>query len=187
MTATPAFERHAVATPKSEGPKNSNAKANAAPKAAVTVYGPPALLDEPVETVVAAAVIVPQATLNIKVLTASSDQTLALFSGTELLVTTELHPAHPGDTLTFSCPVAPGEHALKVVLYRGDKTILMHKEKNSALRAEGANTMEIRVNRHAKMLVKHETSLEVVWPSSTDSSTEVANPDFKLAGSLSLR
>jgi hypothetical protein len=47
--------------------------------------------------------------------------------------------------------------------------------------------MEIRVNRRAKMLVKHETSLEVVWPSSADSSTEVANPDFKPAGSLSLR
>jgi serine/threonine protein kinase len=187
MTATPAFERHAAATPKSEGLKGSNAMAVPAPKAAVTVYGPPALLDEPVETVVAAAEIVPQATLNIRVLTATSDQTLAIFSGTELLVTTELHPAHPGDTLKFSCPITPGEHALKVVLYRGDKTILMHKERNSALRAEGANNMEIRVNRRAKMLVKHETSLEVVWPSSADSSTEVANPDFKPAGSLSLR
>ena len=187
MTATPAFERSAVSVSKSEAAKSTNVKADAAPKAAVTVYGPTALLNEPVETVVAPAVIVPQATLNIKVSAAASDQTLAIFSGKELLVTTELHPAHQGDTLKFSCPITPGAHALKVVLYRGDKTILVHKEKTSEMLTEGANTMEIRVNRHAKMLVKHETSLEVVWPSSADSSTEVANPDFKPAGSLSLR
>jgi serine/threonine protein kinase len=184
MSVTPAFERHAVSGLKPDAGKN--AKAEATPKESVTVYGPPALASEPVETVVAAAVIVPQATLNIKVVAAASDQTLAIFSGTELLVTTALHP-HQGETLKFSCPITPGAHALKVVLYRGDKTILVHKEKTSELQPSGANSMEIRVNRHAKMLVKHETSLEVVWPSGTDSSTEVANPDFKPAGSLSLR
>ncbi len=97
----------------------------------------------------------------------STDQTLAIYSGDELLLTTPLQPAHLGDTLRFNCPISAGEHALRVVLYRGDKTVLMHKENNSELHADGTNNMQVRVNRKAKMLVKHETSLEVVWPSST--------------------
>jgi hypothetical protein len=98
-----------------------------------------------------------------------------------------LQPAHLGDTLRFNCPITAGEHALRVVLYRGDKTVFMHKENNSELHADGTNTMEVRVNRRSKMLVKHETSLEVVWPSSTASSSTATNPGFKPAGALALR
>jgi hypothetical protein len=35
--------------------------------------------------------------------------------------------------------------------------------------------------------VKHETSLEVVWPSTTTSSSAEANQGFKPAGALALR
>jgi hypothetical protein len=37
------------------------------------------------------------------------------------------------------------------------------------------------------MLVKHETSLEVVWPSSTAATALMNNPGFKPAGGLALR
>jgi hypothetical protein len=47
--------------------------------------------------------------------------------------------------------------------------------------------MEVHVNRKSKMLVKHETSLEVVWPSRTAASSAEANPGFKPAGALALR
>jgi hypothetical protein len=75
---------------------------------------------------------------------------------------------------------------LKVVLYRGDKTVYLHKENNAELHADGTNTMEVRVNRKSKMLLKHETSLEVVWPSTT-SSSNTTNLAFKPAGALALR
>jgi hypothetical protein len=42
------------------------------------------------------------------------------------------------------------------------------------------------VNRKSKMLLKHETSLEVVWPSSTASSA-IGLPQGKPAGALALR
>ena len=89
--------------------------------------------------------------------------------------------------MRFNCPITAGEHSLRVVLYRADKTVFMRKENNSELHADGTNTMEVKVNRKSKMLLKHETSLEVVWPSSTASSSLVSSPGFKPAGALSLR
>jgi hypothetical protein len=47
--------------------------------------------------------------------------------------------------------------------------------------------MEVRVNRKSKMLLKHETSLEVIWPSNTTSSSNYTNLGFKPAGALALR
>ena len=116
-----------------------------------------------------------------------TDQTLEIYSGNELLLTTPLQSAHLGDTLRFNCPITAGEHSLRVVLYRADKTVFMRKENNSELHADGTNTMEVKVNRKSKMLLKHETSLEVVWPSSTASSSLVSSPGFKPAGALALR
>jgi hypothetical protein len=114
-----------------------------------------------------APAVVPQTTLRIDIVAGVQDQTLAIYSGNELLVTTPLQPAHLGDTLRFNCPIPAGEHVLRVVLYRGDKTVFMHKENKSELHPDGTNTMEVHVNRRSRMLVKHQTSLEVVWPSST--------------------
>jgi hypothetical protein len=98
-----------------------------------------------------------------------------------------LKPEQMGDTLRFNCSIVAGEHALRVVLYRADKTVFMHKENKSELHVDGANTMEVHVNRKSKMLVKHETSLEVVWPSTTASSSAEAIQGFKPAGALALR
>ena len=130
---------------------------------------------------------VAQTMLHIDIVSGVTDQTLAIYSGDELLLTTPLQPEHLGDTLRFNCPISAGEHALRVVLYRGDKTVLMRKENNSELHADGTNNMQVRVNRKAKMLVKHETSLEVVWPSSTAATMLTNNPGFKPAGGLALR
>jgi hypothetical protein len=45
-------------------------------------------------------------------------------------------------------------------------------EKNGLgeIRLDGTNTLTIRVSRRSKLLVKHETALEVTWPTA-------ANPD----------
>ena len=134
-----------------------------------------------------AAPVAPQTTLHIDIVSSVADQTLAVYSGDELLLTTPLRPDHLGDTLRFNCPITAGEHALKVVLYRGDKTVYLHKENKAELRPDGTNAMEVRVNRKSKMLLKHETSLEVIWPSNTTSSSNYTNLGFKPAGALALR
>ena len=152
------------------------------------VYGPSMLAIASVMETEPAQPAVEQTTLSINIVSAVAEQTtLAVFSGDELLLTTPLKPEQVGDTLRFNCPIVAGEHALRVVLYRADKTVFMQKKNKSELHADRANTMEVHVNRKAKMLVKHETSLEVVWPSRTASSSAEAIQGFKPAGALALR
>jgi len=108
--------------------------------------------------------------LHIDVVSDVIDNTLAVYSDDDLVLTTSLEPAHRGDTLRFNCPISTGDHVLRVILYHGDKEVVVQKENNSELRAGGTNSMEVHVNRRSKMLVKHQTSLEIVWPSRTLSS-----------------
>jgi serine/threonine protein kinase len=185
LVATPAFERHAVTAVKPSTPRNS-ANKTAALKSSLPVVSP-SLLATP--TLVKAPVPAPvsHTTLRIDIQSGVTDQTLEIYSGSELLLTTPLQSAHLGDTLRFNCPIIAGEHSLRVVLYRADKTVFMQKENNSELHADGTNTMEVRISKKSKMLVKHETSLEVVWPSSTASSSLISSPGFKPAGALALR
>jgi serine/threonine protein kinase len=184
LMTTPAFERHAVVPTKSQPARPSASKSAAALKSSLPAYLPGMMAPSLVKT---PAPAVAQTMLHIDIVSGVTDQTLAIYSGDELLLTTPLQPEHLGDTLRFNCPISAGEHALRVLLYRGDKTVLMHKENNSELHADGTNNMQVRVNRRAKMLVKHETSLEVVWPSSTAATMLTNSPGFKPAGGLALR
>ena len=189
IVVTRAFEQHTVPTaaklraPKAPAPKQQpSALKTTLP--VVAASGVTATLEPLVKP---AAPVIPQTTLHIAIVSGVTDQTLAIYSGEELLLTTPLQSQHLGDTLRFNCPIPAGEHALRVVLYRADKSVALKKENNSELHVDGANTMEVRVNRKSKMLLKHETSLEVVWPSSTNSSSLRTNLGFKPAGALSLR
>jgi serine/threonine protein kinase len=182
------FERHGATGTKAHQLSRQAAAKSAAALDNLPVYGPgmPAILTVAETAPVKAAVA--HATLRINIVSEVTEQTtLAVFSGDELLLTTPLKPEQVGDTLRFNCPIVAGEHALRVVLYRPDKTVFMHKENKSELHTDGANTMEVHVNRKSKMLVKHETLLEVVWPSTTTSSSAEANQGFKPAGALALR
>jgi serine/threonine protein kinase len=105
--------------------------------------------------------------LHVDIVSGVADEVISIYVGDELLLTTPLQAAHLGDTLRFDCPIAPGEHAFRVVLSRADETILVEKSSTSLIRAEGSNFLGVHVTRRAKMLVKHESSLEVVWPSTT--------------------
>jgi len=183
------FERHSatVAKPRQVS-RQAATKSVAALPESLPVYGPSMLATVPVVEMVPARPAVEQTTLRINIVSEVTEQTtLAVFSGDELLLTTPLKPEQIGDTLRFNCPIVAGEHALRVVLYRADKTVFMHKENKSELHGDGADTMEVHVNRKSKMLVKHETSLEVVWPSRTASSSAEAIQGFKPAGALALR
>jgi serine/threonine protein kinase len=183
------FERHAATVAKARQlSRQAATKSAAALPETLPVYGPSMLTVVPVVETTPVKSAVEQTTLRINIVSAVTEQTtLAVFSGDELLLTTPLKPQQVGDTLRFNCPIVAGEHALRVVLYRADKTVFMQKENKSELHADGANTMEVHVNRKSKMLVKHETSLEVVWPSRTASSSAEAIQGFKPAGALALR
>jgi len=183
------FERHAAARPKARQlSRQAATKSAAALPETLPVYGPSMPEIVPVVESLSTKPAVEQTTLRINIVSAVTEQTtLAVFSGDELLLTTPLKPEQIGDTLRFNCPIVAGEHALRVVLYRADRTVFMHKENKSELHGDGANTMEVHVNRKSKMLVKHETSLEVVWPSRTASSSAEAIQGFRPAGGLALR
>jgi Protein kinase domain len=161
-----AIQRHPLSVTKSQPARPASAKSPTLTHNLLPADGASLPVSSPVVKALVPAVI-PQTTLRIDIVSGVKDQTLAIYSGDELLLTTPLQPAHLGDTLRFNCPITAGQHALRVVLYRGDKTVLINKENNSELHADGTNTMEVHVNRRSKMLVKHETSLEVMWPSST--------------------
>jgi hypothetical protein len=187
VMADQGFEGHGATATKVHQLSRQAAK-TAAALDNLPVYEPgmPAIL--PLAETAPAKAAVAHATLRIDIVSEVTEQTtLAVFSGDELLLTTSLKPEQVGDTLRFNCPMVAGEHALRVVLYRPDKTVFMHKENKSELHTDGANTMEVHVNRKSKMLVKHETLLEVVWPSTTTSSSAEANQGFKPAGALALR
>lgn len=188
VTADQEFERHGATVAKAHQLSRQAAKSTAIALDNLPVYGPGMAAILPAANAAPAKAAVAQATLHINIVSEVTEQTtLAVFSGDELLLMTPLKPEQIGDTLRFNCPIVAGEHALRVVLYRADKTVFMHKENKSELDADGANTMEVHVNRKSKMLVKHETSLEVVWPSTTTSSSAEANQGFKTAGALALR
>jgi serine/threonine protein kinase len=189
VTSNQGFEPHGLTAVKTRQlSKHAATKSAAIIPETLPVYGPSMAEIVPVVETAPVKPAVTQTTLRINIVSVVTEQTtLAVFSGDELLLTTPLKPEQVGDTLRFNCPIVAGEHALRVVLYRADKTVFMHKENTSELHGDGANTMEVHVNRKSKMLVKHETSLEVVWPSRTAASSAEAIPGFKPAGALALR
>jgi serine/threonine protein kinase len=111
-----------------------------------------------------------QTSLNIAVVSDVGGETLAIYSDDNLLLTTPLESAHRGDTLRFNCPLEAGDHVLRVTVFHGAKEIVAQKENSSELHADGSNTMEVRINRRSRMLVKHQIALEIVWPSRSLSS-----------------
>lgn len=112
-----------------------------------------------------------QTSLNIAVVSEVEGVTLAVYSDDDLLLKTQLEAAHRGDTLRFDCPIATGDHLLRVTVYHGAKEVVAQKENNSELRAAGANTLEVHVSRRSRMFVKHQAALEIVWPSRAVAST----------------
>lgn len=158
-SASHASGRHpTVATP----PKSQRSLASSDASAATQTVSPATST-----TAKGAAPPVTKTPLHVDIVSGVADEVLSIYSGDELLLTTQLEAAHLGDTMRFDCPVTPGEHAFRVVLSRADETVLVEKSSTSLIRAEGSNFLGVHVTRRAKMLVKHESSLEVVWPSTT--------------------
>jgi serine/threonine protein kinase len=151
--ARPPAVAHKPSVAGDAGPKGP--KTAAAPGRSLTDANPPAAR---------------QTSLNIAVVSDVGEETLAIYSDDNLLLTTPLESAHRGDTLRFSCPIEAGDHVLRVTVFRSAREVVAQKENNSELHADGSNTLEVHINRRSRMLVKHQIALEIVWPSRSLSS-----------------
>jgi hypothetical protein len=110
-------------------------------------------------------VAIERAALRIKIDASVGDGTLAIFADQDLLLTTGLRDHAAADPLALEKLLTAGPHQLRVALYRADKSLQIQKEGLGELRADTDNTLTIRVTKRPKMLVRHETALEVIWPS----------------------
>jgi len=165
-TATHAFERHAVSNSGSKSPPRSPAPQGST----ISSYTPYVSSTRPPGSPVtktATPATSAKTFLHVDIVATVTDETLSVFAGDELLLTTQLQAAHLGDTLRFDCSVTPGEHAFRVVLTRPDESVLMEKANTSEIRPDASNFLGIHVTRRAKLFLKHETALEIVWPSTT--------------------
>jgi serine/threonine protein kinase len=128
----------------------------------------PAPLKQPPPAVPSSSAQVPSpkqlASLSVEIVSAVAEETLAVYSGQNLLISTHLDAAHLGEQLHFDCPLSAGAHPLRVVLYRADESLHVQKEGFAEIISDGSNTLDIRIDRRAKFLIRKEATLEVSWP-----------------------
>jgi serine/threonine protein kinase len=104
------------------------------------------------------------ASLRVEIVSAIAEETLAVYAGQDVIISTRLDSAHLGEPLHFDCPLSPGSHPLRVALYRADESLHMQKEGFAEIVSDGSNTLDIHVNRRSKLLIRKEAALEVSWP-----------------------
>jgi serine/threonine protein kinase len=104
------------------------------------------------------------ASLSVEIVSAVAEETLAVYSGQDLLVSARLDAAHLGESLHFDCPLSTGAHPLRVVLYRADDSLHVQKEGFAEIVSDGSNILDIRIDRRSKFLIHKEATLQVSWP-----------------------
>jgi hypothetical protein len=113
-------------------------------------------------------------TLKIEIDSTVGDGALAIFADQTLLFTTDLHATTAGAPVRLEHALPAGPHQLRVALYRADKSLQVAKEGLGDMHTDSPNTLHIHVSKRAKMLVRHETSLDVLWPSAVTPTTAPA-------------
>jgi serine/threonine protein kinase len=131
-----------------------------------------------------AAIPAAHSSLRIEIVSAIANETIAVYAGQELLLSTRLEPEHVGESLHFDCPLSPGSHPLRVALYGADLSLHVQKEGLSQILSDGSNTLDIHINRRPKLLIRKETTLEVSWPNPLSAGVRQASP-ITLAADIS--
>ena len=116
------------------------------------------------------------ASLRVEIVSAIGEETLAVYSGQDVLISTRLDSTHLGAPLHFDCPLSPGAHSLRVALYRVDESLHMQKEGFAEIVSDGSNTLDIRVNRRSKLLIRKQATLEVRWPNPYSTAAQYTSP-----------
>ncbi len=166
---------HKALPPKSFTPKSTRAELEASNSPVARSDEP--LTSEPLERR-EEATAAQETVLNVAIVSAVGEGAVAVFLGNRQLLITPLEPEHVGDTMRYNCPIEAGEHSIRVVLYRGNQTVLMEKQNGSDLRVGTSNSMQVHISRRSKLFVKHETALEVSWPTNTVAPVSAANSDY---------
>ena len=132
----------------------------------------------------AASARVSRAALRIQIEAKVNDCTLAIFADHDLLLTKALHDSTSDEPIEIERALAVGPHQLRVALYRSDKTLQTEKEGLGEILTGTDNTLTIRVSKRSKMLLKRQTALEVIWPSSVAPVAQTAKAGSSLAVAL---
>jgi len=123
------------------------------------------------------------ASLSIEISSAIDGATLAVFADQQLVATASLSVTLRGESLHLDRSLSAGPHEFRVALYRQDQTLQIAKQGLAELAPGSANRLTVHVLRRAKMLVKRNADLEILWPAASSSRSDSANPDSKAAGS----
>jgi serine/threonine protein kinase len=107
---------------------------------------------------------VAQVPLNIEIASAIDGEILAIYADQHLVATSPLSVTTPGEMLHLERPLAAGPHEFRVVLYRPDQSLHLERGGLAEIESGAANLLSIKVVKHAKMLVKHDAALEILWP-----------------------
>jgi serine/threonine protein kinase len=102
--------------------------------------------------------------LEIDIASAVSDEIIAVYADQQLLATVPLAARAQAQPVPLKYPLASGPHEFRVALYRADRSLQSEKEGLAEIRGGEDNKLEIKVARHAWMLLKHATVLDVTWP-----------------------
>jgi serine/threonine protein kinase len=105
-----------------------------------------------------------QVPLNIEIASAIDGETLAVYADQHLVATSSLSVTSAGETLHLERPLASGPHEFRVALYRPDQSLHLERGGLAEIQPGMANVLSIKVVRHAKMLVKRDAALEILWP-----------------------
>ena len=105
-----------------------------------------------------------QVALNIEIASAIDGETLAIYADQHLVATSPLSVTNSGEMLHLERPLAAGPHEFRVALYRPDQSLHLERGGLAEIQSGSANLLSIKVVKHAKMLVKKDAALEILWP-----------------------
>ena len=120
--------------------------------------------------------------LQIEITSAVSEGTLTIFADRQLLFSIDLASEKKGQPLHFENALPAGPHQFRVALYKADRSLQLEKEGFAETRGDGADTLAVRIARHAKLLVRRELALDVTWPGATAPHPEHTSRAFGTAG-----
>ena len=142
----------------------SNAQGVVAAAAKSPEPGPAAPAGKPTALAVQRNGLPPQVALNIEIDSVIEGETLAIYADQHLVATAPLTVTTSTTKLHLERPLPAGPHEFRVALYRPNQSLHLEREGLADLRSGAVNLISIRVVRRAKMLVKRDTALEILWP-----------------------
>ena len=115
-----------------------------------------------------------QVPLNIEIASAIDGETLAIYADQHLVATSPLSVTASGEMLHLERPLAAGPHEFRVALYRPDQSLHLERDGLAEMQSGSANLLSIKVIKRAKMLVKRDAALEILWPGAPPKNSKPA-------------